>query len=81
MRLLVCLAAGLLLSAGTAESARRCAAGDYVCMQQQARQAARPGNSHYQAEQRRLNGAPPATCSTRPKLDNSGAVPNNPACR
>lgn len=77
------LVLGLIVSLIPIEaSAYQCPAYDRNCTTQQFRQGLRPGNGHYQAEQRRYGGkTQQAPCSTRPHVGEGDSVANNPACR
>ncbi len=72
----------VLLLAPFEASAYQCRTYDKNCSTQQFRQELRPGNGHYQAEQRRYGiQTQPAPCGTRPQVGEGDSVPNNPACR
>ena len=78
LRILLPLA--LIMVVTDASAATQCRLGDMQCLSEM-RSALRPGNGHYQAEQRRYGLQPQnKQCGTRPYSVGKNSMANDPAC-
>jgi hypothetical protein len=83
----VLCALGLVVAAGHAAAQESCPASDPSCRpappvrtDRDSREAQRPGNLHYQAEERRRVVLPPPACDSRPNVRDRTVVRTEPGC-
>lgn len=77
----IVLASVLLIFVADASAATRCRPG-LDCVTTQTRNDLRPGNGHYQAEQRRYGlNTPKQKCGTRPLVSGKSVVLTDPVCQ